>query len=690
MAGDSDPATREQWIAGLFEAAGYQVSEEVGEHGAVLRFATLRSGVVRLRVVWTVTDAFPESVDLACDRLREQRVRCGADRGWLIVWRDPEPDAHHADLHGERESVVTRRRLALEVLGAFEALSEHAARWEREGRHSAYVRRRAATSDGGEVDACDAVVEWASRGSGDLLLVGDASECDAVVGQAIWKLAGAEARQPIGMLLRARAAWVRWLSEWAAFAPGEEGAGAFADARSLRYAREVSPGRTEGVLSLLPPSDEDVCAAVAARIRQEEKRAAFTQAFRQWEEFREHVRHLPLHDTLVASIEAVEGREGPSDEWVASVCVRFFRALLNRTDGEPSQRRRWGYLRGQLERAAFELSSLGDSSVLDEWDRFESHPLAVLPRYWFRDRSGKEVGWGRSIPNRLLRDYLVARWVVRSQRDERTPVPIGHVFPERWVLLFVALIAPEVAARLSADRGEEQRKQMEAEIERRVQLTFAHLLKRSAGAVTAHLETIEEHLLATSDELPGSVRTSLDRLRQEVGFQRRLAERSRVLHDAKGAELVEMPLAPRLETVLATLRREHARVDWVVDVKEGLTIRAFDDAAHEMLHCVIENAAHAALCHPPSGAPRVEVSALREGDTVVVLVRDHGGGVRAEDRERIFDPLVTTKKGGALPMGTGFGLAIARRYASLCGARVTLLDGAPTTFELRFVAGARA
>jgi C4-dicarboxylate-specific signal transduction histidine kinase len=61
-----------------------------------------------------------------------------------------------------------------------------------------------------------------------------------------------------------------------------------------------------------------------------------------------------------------------------------------------------------------------------------------------------------------------------------------------------------------------------------------------------------------------------------------------------------------------------------------------------------------ALAERPDGAIRLETA--REGDTVVLRVRDNGPGVPAALRERIFDPFFTTREPGE---GTGLGLAIA-------------------------------
>jgi C4-dicarboxylate-specific signal transduction histidine kinase len=51
----------------------------------------------------------------------------------------------------------------------------------------------------------------------------------------------------------------------------------------------------------------------------------------------------------------------------------------------------------------------------------------------------------------------------------------------------------------------------------------------------------------------------------------------------------------------------------------------------------------------------IEIEGRREGDTVLVCVRDQGPGVAAAVQHTIFEPFVSTK-----PDGMGMGLAISR------------------------------
>ena len=79
----------------------------------------------------------------------------------------------------------------------------------------------------------------------------------------------------------------------------------------------------------------------------------------------------------------------------------------------------------------------------------------------------------------------------------------------------------------------------------------------------------------------------------------------------------------------------------------------------------------------PSG--RVDVSAGKELDRVVVSVTDDGCGIPEDVLPRIFDPFVTTKAPGE---GTGLGLEIARRLVWASDGEIEV-DSRPGRTEFR-------
>ena len=79
----------------------------------------------------------------------------------------------------------------------------------------------------------------------------------------------------------------------------------------------------------------------------------------------------------------------------------------------------------------------------------------------------------------------------------------------------------------------------------------------------------------------------------------------------------------------------------------------------------------------------------RDGDEVVVEVRDDGCGMSTQTLERIFDPFFTTKRVGE---GTGLGLGIAWHIVQRHGGHIDVESspGAGTRFEVRLPQGGGA
>ena len=115
-------------------------------------------------------------------------------------------------------------------------------------------------------------------------------------------------------------------------------------------------------------------------------------------------------------------------------------------------------------------------------------------------------------------------------------------------------------------------------------------------------------------------------------------------------------LGPSLGNTVAVLNSKAREKSAVVSVNlqnDLPQVRGFAGELNQIWGNLIDNALDAV---PTDG--RVEVSACREGQRVVVRVIDNGPGIPAQDLTRIFDPFFTTKPIG---QGTGLGLDIVRR-----------------------------
>ena len=103
-------------------------------------------------------------------------------------------------------------------------------------------------------------------------------------------------------------------------------------------------------------------------------------------------------------------------------------------------------------------------------------------------------------------------------------------------------------------------------------------------------------------------------------------------------------------------------------------VRGFVGELNQIWANLIDNALDAV---PDAG--RVEVTANRERQRVVVRVVDNGAGIPAEIREHLFEPFFTTKPVGK---GTGLGLDIVRRLVSHNDAEIDV-ESRPGRTEFR-------
>ncbi len=127
-----------------------------------------------------------------------------------------------------------------------------------------------------------------------------------------------------------------------------------------------------------------------------------------------------------------------------------------------------------------------------------------------------------------------------------------------------------------------------------------------------------------------------------------------------------------------TVLRSKARTRSVavaVQVEPGLPrVRGFVGELNQIWANLIDNALDAV----PDGG-RVEVTASRERQRVVVRVVDNGAGIPGEARAHLFEPFFTTKPVGK---GTGLGLDIVRRLISHNDAEIDV-DSRPGRTEFR-------
>jgi signal transduction histidine kinase len=102
----------------------------------------------------------------------------------------------------------------------------------------------------------------------------------------------------------------------------------------------------------------------------------------------------------------------------------------------------------------------------------------------------------------------------------------------------------------------------------------------------------------------------------------------------------------------------------------------------EIIRRVLTNLVSNAVQAMPDGG-KLDISAAREANETILVVRDTGRGIPEEYKHRLFTPLFTTKS-----RGQGFGLAVVKRMTDALGGAVTFESqiGKGTKFIVRLPA----
>jgi two-component system, OmpR family, sensor histidine kinase KdpD len=293
-----------------------------------------------------------------------------------------------------------------------------------------------------------------------------------------------------------------------------------------------------------------------------------------------------------------------------------------------------------------------------------------------------EPGMALTVPMRSG-DTVVGALVVVAGG----PGSEGFGEPERRLL---ATFANQAALAVEQGQQEEQRNRARAlqETDRlRTALlnSVSHDLRTPLASIKASASSLLDPEVdwspAERKEFLATISSEVDRLTHLV---HNLLDMSRIEAGALDPHLTETTIA---EVVGPVVRRARAasrqRVD--VDVPETLPPVLVDPVRlDQVLTNLLDNARGYA-----AGGP-VQVVAGQAGPEVEVRVIDHGPGIPAPERERVFNQFYRLKGGGKRPEGTGMGLAICRGIVEALGGslRVETTPGGGATFVLTLPAAA--
>ncbi|GAB4222104.1 MAG: hypothetical protein Kow0062_17980 [Acidobacteriota bacterium] len=170
-------------------------------------------------------------------------------------------------------------------------------------------------------------------------------------------------------------------------------------------------------------------------------------------------------------------------------------------------------------------------------------------------------------------------------------------------------------------------------------------------------------------------------LRNDLGEIARAARRAQALVQqivsfARGSDDEVRPLDPR-PVVRESLKLMRSLAPASISFRERIDrelprVLANPASLHQVVVNLVTNAIEAMR---QSGELTVSLRATRRGDTpaVVLAVEDTGPGVPEEIRDRIFEPMFTTKPAGT---GTGLGLSVVRGIVDELSGSIRVTDGA--------------
>jgi two-component system, NtrC family, sensor histidine kinase HydH len=236
-------------------------------------------------------------------------------------------------------------------------------------------------------------------------------------------------------------------------------------------------------------------------------------------------------------------------------------------------------------------------------------------------------------------------WIVMEVEPAQAATLRDTATRTLWVGALAALVLFGIAAWLVRNGLAHRARERERERERRLaslgemSAVLAHEIRNPLASLKGNAQ-----LLAASLPAGDKPRAKAERVVEEAVRLERLTQD--LLAFVRTGELARAPVAP------AEVVREAAAAvggDIAIDVEAAPATWSLDAARiREVMVNLLDNAVAAG---PPARA-----SARIERGRLVLEVVDHGPGVRAEDRDKVFEPFFTNKT-----RGTGLGLAIARR-----------------------------
>ncbi|HTE06222.1 MAG TPA: CHASE3 domain-containing protein, partial [Planctomycetota bacterium] len=277
---------------------------------------------------------------------------------------------------------------------------------------------------------------------------------------------------------------------------------------------------------------------------------------------------------------------------------------------------------------------------------------------------------------RALREGLVValsnHTVLRTRRGEARPVD-DSAAPIRvagGAIVGAVLVFRDVTQRREAERAIREADQRKD----RFLALLAHELRNPLAPMRNSLEVMR---LATDPEQVGQMRGVMERqLAHMVRLVDDLLDVSRIASDKQHLRLQTVEIGTVLASALETFRPVLAQSGQQLVTTEPdrpVHVRADPVRLAQVLYNLLNNASKFSL--PGS---RILLEATRQGDRLLLRVRDEGAGIPPEMLERIFEMFVQVDQSlERSRSGLGVGLSLVRRLVELHGGSVSAHSDGP-------------
>ena len=179
----------------------------------------------------------------------------------------------------------------------------------------------------------------------------------------------------------------------------------------------------------------------------------------------------------------------------------------------------------------------------------------------------------------------------------------------------------------------------------------SHELKTPIQIVKSYAQLLERRGM----ENPELLQESIEAIDSEADRMKKLVEQ--LLSLAKNRQAQEMnrvDLGELTEVTVATFEKAYTRKINFQQNADDLMVHGNRDQLEQVIYILIENAIK-------YSNDKINVSASKLNDDVIIQVKDHGQGIHEDEQKRIFDRFYRVDKARSRETGgTGLGLAIAK------------------------------